>query len=504
MKDGFLNRVADEIRYWTQPDWSLADVEEHYDAIAEHYDEINEKAHSHFRRFTDAMRLASLPEQAHVLEIFSRTGEGTAYFYQQGKVKSAVCVDVSSQMGKICRRRLQNVGLKDFKWLKMSDYSLSLPNEAFDVVFFLESAEHVSEPERLIAELARVTKPEGIMILSTPNVLWEPMHALAAITKLHHSEGPHRFIRYKRLLAMVEKAGFTVEESETNVLIPAGPQWLIDIGKRLEKGAMRFLMPWVGLRRFLVCRKRRQPSAQVISSSLQGSIAVGSSSRPPTGVLGLDYFVGRKRKRPLAYRLRRRTDEVEAALQRYGDGQLQTIVDIGTADGLMLNDLQQRMGPLTFLGVDLSFALLRANPADDVFKVQGRALRVPARSGIADAIIATAVIEHVPDALMMLRECARVLHPGGLLVLTPPDPFMERLASSIGLLEEVGHQETFNLAQLRDLVQANGFKVLEARKFMFSPIGFPAEKTIERIFGPLGLSLLMANQLLVGRRKVIP
>jgi len=35
---------------------------------------------------------------------------------------------------------------------------------------------------------------------------------------------------------------------------------------------------------------------------------------------------------------------------------------------------------------------------------------------------------------------------------------------------------------------------------MFSPIGFPAEKTIEKIFGPLGLRLVMANQLLVARR----
>jgi hypothetical protein len=34
---------------------------------------------------------------------------------------------------------------------------------------------------------------------------------------------------------------------------------------------------------------------------------------------------------------------------------------------------------------------------------------------------------------------------------------------------------------------------------MFSPVGFPAERMIERVFGPLGLRLVMANQIAVGR-----
>ena len=96
-------------------------------------------------------------------------------------------------------------------------------------------------------------------------------------------------------------------------------------------------------------------------------------------------------------------------------------------------------------------------------KVQGDALRVPAKTGIADAVIATAVIEHVPDASIMLRECARTLRPGGLLVLTTPDPFMDRLASAVGLLEESGHRQSFVLAELREMAQATGFEVLEAR-----------------------------------------
>ncbi len=220
----------------------------------------------------------------------------------------------------------------------------------------------------------------------------------------------------------------------------------------------------------------------------------------PDGVYDTDYYEGRLKKRQLIYRLRRRTDEVERALRTYSNGALQTIVDVGTADGLMLDDLRQRLGDVKLLGLDYSFNLLRANGRNGVGKSQGDALNLPLKGNLADAVIATAIIEHVVDPPQMIRECARILRPGGLLILTTPDPMMDWVASAVGLLKDSGHQETFDLKKLRHLCQENQFEVLEAKKFMFSPVGFPAEKSIERIFGPLGLNLVMANQLLVARR----
>jgi hypothetical protein len=93
-----------------------------------------------------------------------------------------------------------------------------------------------------------------------------------------------------------------------------------------------------------------------------------------------------------------------------------------------------------------------------------------------------------------------MLRSGGLLVVTTPAPFIDRLAEILGIWKATGHQQAFNLRQLQILSTAKGFEVLAARKFMFSPIGFPFEEQIERLFGPLGLSLVMANQLLVARR----
>lgn len=221
----------------------------------------------------------------------------------------------------------------------------------------------------------------------------------------------------------------------------------------------------------------------------------------PHGVYDVDYYHGRHKKKQLIYRLRRRTDEVERALRAYGQGPLKVIVDVGTADALMLRNLQQRLGSLTYLGIDRSFHLLNAEKLDGILKTQADALRLPVRDGVADAIVATAIIEHVPDPPGMMREMGRVLRKGGLMVITTPAPFMEKVAEALGIWKEGGHDTTLNLKQLKEMAAQNGFSVMEASKFMFSPVGFPAEKTIEKIFGPLGLRLVMANQLLVGRKN---
>src|SRR5262249_53053773 len=193
------------------------------------------------------------------------------------------------------------------------------------------------------------------------------------------------------------------------------------------------------------------------------------------------------------------TDEVERSLKSYTKGPLKVIVDVGTADALMLQNLRSRLGPLQFLGLDYSLGLLQARALEGIWKARADALKLPVKSGVADAIIATAVIEHLEEPKGLMREAARVLRTGGLLLVTTPAPFMEKVASALGIWKEGGHQETLNLKKLRKMALENGFTIAEAKPFMFSPIGFPAEKTIEKIFGPLGLRLVMANQLLVAR-----
>jgi len=248
------SRLGEEIGHWRRGQWTLQDVGAHWDAT-EDYDEINAATYSYGRRFTDGLRLSQLPPGGRVLDLCARTGNGTLAFFEAGKIGSVVCADVSLRMGEICRQRLSNVGIRDATWLHLTDYALPFPDGEFDAVVCFETVEHVAEPARLVRELGRVTRPGGTLVLTTPNVLWEPLHALAAVAGWHHSEGPHRFIRVPRLRQMVEDAGFVVTRTETTVLIPFGPPGLIRFGEWLESLTRRTLTRWLGLRRILIGRR---------------------------------------------------------------------------------------------------------------------------------------------------------------------------------------------------------------------------------------------------------
>lgn len=220
-----------------------------------------------------------------------------------------------------------------------------------------------------------------------------------------------------------------------------------------------------------------------------------------SGAYGADYHAGRLTKRQLKYRLRRRTEEVNLALQAYCNKPAKLIIDIAAADGLMLEDIgKQQPDDAVLIGLDISLPLLRAHTGNRILTAQADCVAIPLADSTADAVIATAVIEHLPDPEAMVGECRRVLRTGGIMILTTPDPFLDHIATLVGLVDDPGHCSGFRLKDLKRLAETFEFDVLEHKKFMFSPIGFPAEKLIERILGPVGLNLLMANQLAVWRK----
>jgi len=201
------------------------------------------------------------------------------------------------------------------------------------------------------------------------------------------------------------------------------------------------------------------------------------------------------------YRLNRRTLEVREAIECHQDKPTRIILDLGTADGLMLVRLKETFQNTTFIGTDCCFELLQTIHTDGIHKLQCDAQCLPIESASMDVVIATALIEHLSKANIFMKECARVLRSHGLLVLTTPDPQMDKVATFLGILKDVGHQKSFCLEELLSLCRNNDFNILEAKKFMFSPIGFPAERTFEKLLRALRMDFLMANQLLVARRN---
>jgi len=107
-----LSTARAEIGYWLRGEWSFEEVGRHWDRT-EDYDEVNQGTYSYFRRFTDGLRLATLPGAGTTLDLCARTGLGTKFFFEEGKIARAVCADVSMRMGRICAERMRQSGLAD-------------------------------------------------------------------------------------------------------------------------------------------------------------------------------------------------------------------------------------------------------------------------------------------------------------------------------------------------------------------------------------------------------
>jgi len=216
------------------------------------------------------------------------------------------------------------------------------------------------------------------------------------------------------------------------------------------------------------------------------------------GTLDRDYAEQRESRRALKYRLRRRADEAVEALKAFCPAPAM-IPDLGTAEGRMLSRIKSQFPTALCVGLEYSPELLdvgvRLFPEIAFLRADAQSLPYFKASSF-DALIAAAIIEHLEDPAEMLRESARVLRPGGILVLTTPHPFWEGLAGRMGMIQGE-HSSVMGLGALRDLGLAAGFRILEEKGFMFSPVGFPRELLIERGLRRLKLDRYLANQIMV-------
>jgi SAM-dependent methyltransferase len=89
----------------------------------------------------------------------------------------------------------------------------------------------------------------------------------------------------------------------------------------------------------------------------------------------------------------------------------------------------------------------------------GSAERLPFQDGVMSAITAQHVIEHFPDAEAAVRECRRVLRPGGTLLLLTPN----RLFCDPNVFDDPTHTHVFDGLELGAVLTACGFEVLDLR-----------------------------------------
>ncbi len=252
---GSLSRAAQEWGYVRRNSWSLKEVGEFWDSVTD-YDDINEGTYSYFRRFTNSYDLAAdlISPECITLDIQARTGYGTLFWAERGFVRRAHLVDFSERMLKIAASRLSQARL-DFEAHLVHSFPLPFSDHSFDLVLTYETIEHICERASFVAELARVLVPRGWMILTCPNLLWEPAHWVSAILNSHHSEGPHRFLRRRTLLSLFASNGLDIVRENSTVFLPFSSELSVSTNRFLEQHLPDSIKRITALRRTFVLRK---------------------------------------------------------------------------------------------------------------------------------------------------------------------------------------------------------------------------------------------------------
>ncbi|SNR36559.1 methyltransferase domain-containing protein [Blastococcus mobilis] len=91
------------------------------------------------------------------------------------------------------------------------------------------------------------------------------------------------------------------------------------------------------------------------------------------------------------------------------------LVDLACGGGLMAPHAA-RLG-YRHVGVDLGLPGLRLAGAHGVLPLRGSVLAVPLTDECADVVVAGEILEHVDDDVAVLAEAARLLRPGGTLII---------------------------------------------------------------------------------------
>ncbi len=136
----------------------------------------------------------------------------------------------------------------------------------------------------------------------------------------------------------------------------------------------------------------------------------------------------------------------------------ETIVDLGSGAGIDALIAARRVGPAgKVIGVDMTPEMLaaarrnaEAAGAAQVEFREGRLEDLPVDDASVDALTSNCVINLVPDKTLVFTEIARVLRPGGRLVVSDivldgdlPDPIRESVLAYVGCVAGAERRERY-------------------------------------------------------------
>jgi len=254
----FFIRLKEEISYLRNNEWSLSEMGDFWDNLEE-YDDINSTIYPYKERFINSQFLINELNlinfnPKYCLDIQTRTGNGSIFWKQIFPELKFVIADFSKNFLKKSKENLLERDIQ-FKDYFIKKFPLPFDNESFDFVLTYETIEHISDYKNFLSEIVRVTKKNGIIILTCPNYSWEIIHFIAAVLNINHSEGPHSFIKKRYLDIEIKKNNLKVLNYNTSIFLPFNFKISIFIDKILNKYVPKFLKEKFFLRHSYILKK---------------------------------------------------------------------------------------------------------------------------------------------------------------------------------------------------------------------------------------------------------
>ena len=176
-------------------------------------------------------------------------------------------------------------------------------------------------------------------------------------------------------------------------------------------------------------------------------------------------------------------EQALSCTEQYASGQL---LDIGCGRKPYKRFFAHRIA--SYVGVDMP-ASMHGGAAVDAYAT---ALALPFATSSVDAVLATEVIEHVPDPTEMVSEIARVLRPAGHVIVTAP-------------LHEPLHELPFDYFRythlgLTHLLAAEGLEVvrIERRGGPLAVSGYLLSSYLYRHYGAKGYPARLKTRVISG------
>lgn len=251
-------------------------------------------------------------------------------------------------------------------------------SSSFDLVVHSDTLEHVTRPVVALSECLRVLNPGGYCVFTIPVIVDRMTRSRAGLPVSYHGDPNER------------SADFAVQT-----------EYGCDAWKHLI------------LAGFKECR--------LITPEFPSALAfVGVRGESDEGPLMLDDNNG-ERMIPETYGGPTFWEHVHryAFATRYVKGK--RVLDIASGEGYGAAALQ-KAGATKVIAVDISKdACHHAHRKYGLDARLGNADQIPLDDKSVDVVVSFETIEHVPDPIRFLDECARVLVPGGRLVISTPN-----------------------------------------------------------------------------------